>query len=487
MKAEWPKQRSVLILLWIAVGLVIVLARFTDIRTYPLPGPDEGIWHVEAKDAVLFCDRSMSQFPQAFVSPFHFALTWLVFHMLPATFFSMRFVSAGMGLASLLLLAFIVARRYGSRSALAGVALVGLSFVMITINRRAYLESGVILFSLLALDAATRKSSWRYLAMGIGAALLVFYKSNAVYILATLLVPPPGPGAIRDAGRRLFVLCLGVGAAALGLFLVARISPVESGAAYNFEFTKGLNDVAWIRIGRFGLYPCVLRDSFRVLFSGYTDLMLMIAIGVGAFILGRGWRDRLALRMVLWLVAGFGFLCSQAFQHAQYFAPFIVPAGLLVVAMGSHVQARWGRRLLWTMAALVVGLSLARVGVGWQRARLHNPSLEALGWLESQPLEADEAFLAGPDVVLGTERKGYMFNRIFHPLPPSEAPDLAQFLKTKRIRYVVFDEWETAPFFNNEPEFAALLNRFPQMASGSGWVAYEVTDEVLTQLGVRNL
>lgn len=486
MRGVWPKQRSVLVSLWIAALSLIVIARFVDIRTYPLPGPDEGIWHVEAKDAVLFGDRTMSQFPQAFVSPFHYALTWLVFQVLPATFFSMRLVSAGMGVASLVLLAFVVARRYGWWSALAGITLVGFSFVMITINRRAYLESGVILFGLVALAAATRESAWRYLAMGVSAALLVFYKSNAIYILPALLVPSPGAGAARDFGKRLLATCIGVAVAAMALLLAARISPEESGAAYAFEFSKGLNDVAWIKIGRFGLYPYVLRDSFSVLFRGYTDLMLMIAIGVGAFIMGRGWRDRFALRMVLWLGVGFAFLCAQAFQHAQYFAPFIVPAGLLVVVMVNHVQARWGRWLLCVMATLVVGLSLTRVAVGWQRMRQHNPSLEAMAWLQSQPLEADEAFLAGPDVVMGTERKGYMFNRIFHPLPPHVRPDLPEFLAAHSIRYVVFDQWETAPFFSDEPEFAAMLARFPQVGTGDGWAAYRVTDEILAQLSVRD-
>jgi hypothetical protein len=81
--------------------------------------------------------------------------------------------------------------------------------------------------------------------------------------------------------------------------------------------------------------------------------------------------------------------------------------------------------------------------------------------------------LAAPEIVIASRSRGYAFNRIFHPLPPLVAPQLGAFIRAHRIRYVIFDDWETAGFFRGEPAFRAALAGYRQVATGEGWVAFE--------------
>ena len=468
MRGVWPKQRSVLVSLWIAALSLIVIARFVDIRTYPLLGPDEGLWNIEIKDAVLFGDRTKSGLPQVFASPVHYVLGRLWLSILPATCFSLRWVSGAWGVVTLALMFSLLNRRYGCRTALACCSLAACSFTMFLINRRAYLESAVMAFSLLAVVCAVSRSRFRYLGLFGAVWLLLAHKATGISVVPALMLPM-GEWR-RDLPRRMAAVVLGVAMAALTIWSVSQMAPGESGPMWAVEFSKGAGEASLIRVGRFGLYPDVLRHSAEALFLGLTDLALFSLLAVVAFVMARAWRDPFALRIAVWLVVGYGWILVQAWQHAQYFAPLVVPSVLLLVVSCRMLERPSLVRGFQSAAVLVILLSFARVGYGWQKAHKFNPPLSAIEWLETQDLEGG-TFLAGPDVAAATELRGYPFSRIFHPMV-GEPPTLLDFVREKHVRFVIFDQWESAPFFLDDDQFHAELAVYERVASGSGWVAY---------------
>ena len=216
----WARAAGVLV----AIAAVAAL-RLCDIRTYPVLGVDEGIWTSDARDSALFHDRTMSGFPGLFLSPLHYALLWLLFRVMPATCFSVRLMMGIVGMGSLALIWHLLARRHAIQTAAAAVLMVGLSFVMITINRRAYLESVVVLLSLVTVWAATCETRWRYLLMAVSVAALVLYKSNAIYVVPALLIPAAADHRRREIAHRLGAVTCGVLAGLLVLLAISRISP----------------------------------------------------------------------------------------------------------------------------------------------------------------------------------------------------------------------------------------------------------------------
>ena len=462
------RQRSALIFLWVTVLSVIVIARFVDIRTYPLLGPDEGLWNIEIKDAVLFGDRAMSGLPQVFASPAHYAFGQLWLRVLPATCFSLRWVSGVWGVAALVLMFSLLYKRYGWRTALTCCTLAACSFTMFLVNRRAYLESAVMIISLFAVVCAVSKSRFRYLGLFGAVWLLLAYKATGISVVPALMLPM-GEWR-RDLPRRMVAVVLGVAMAALTIWSVSQLAPGESGPMWAVEFSKGASETALFRVGRFGIYPDVLRHSAEALFLGLTDLALLSLLAVAAFIAARGWRDPFALRICAWLVVGYGWILVQAWQHAQYFAPLVIPSVLLLVVSSRKLERPLWNRGFRAAIVLVVLLSVARVGYGWQKAHKYNPPLSAIEWLEEQDLDGG-TFLAGPDVAAATELKGYPFSRIFHPMV-GEPPTLSDVVREKCVRFIVFDQWETAPFFLDDEQFHAELAAYERVASGSGWVAY---------------
>jgi len=339
---------------------------------------------------------------------------------------------------------------------------------MFLVNRRAYLESAVMAMSLFAVVCAVSKSRFRYVGLFGAVWLLLAYKATGVSVVPALMLPM-GDWR-RDLPRRLVAIVLGVAMAALTIWSVSQLAPGESGPMWAVEFSKGAGETALFRVGRFGIYPDVLRHSAEALFLGLTDLALLSLLAVVAFVMARAWRDPFALRIAAWLVVGYGWILVQSWQHAQYFAPLVVPSVLLLVVSCRRLERPLLARGFRLAAALVMLLSFARVGYGWQKAHKYNPPLSAIDWLEEQDL-GEGTFLAGPDVAAATELKGYPFSRIFHPMV-GEPPTLPDFVREKGVRFIVFDQWETAPFFLDDEQFHAELAAYERVASGSGWVAY---------------
>lgn len=452
----------------VAMGIALVALaalRFWRVDQYPVVGVDEGIWNFEARDLVLFGERGMNGFHNVFLAPLHFATCWVLFHFAPATCFTVRVFMGILGLGALALVGVLVARQRDLRTAWVAILMIGFSFVMITVNRRAYLEGAVILLSPLALLLADGRTWLPRMGFAICVAVMLAYKSNAIYLLPALLIPAAGESR-RSTGWRLAGVAWGVAMAALLVYAVARAAPPLAASAMLFELSKSPGPAPWFRVGRFGLSPSAVAHSVRGLLTGQTDLVLLTGVGVLGLLTARAWRDRFALRMAVWLACGYAFLLAQP-NHPQYFAPLIVPAGILAAL----VLVRPGRRVL--PALLVAGLalfSLVRLEMGFRESDNSNRPAAALTWLRQQ---GDAPFLAAPEIVIASRARGYAFNRIFHPLPPLKAPSLQAFVRAQRIRYVIFDDWETSEFFQDDPAFHATLAGYRQVAAGHGWVAFD--------------
>lgn len=456
---------------WVAIMIVMAAVRFIDIRHFPILGVDEGLWNLQAKDAVLFGDKDLNGLRQVFLSPLHYALTWSLFHLAPATCFSVRILNGFLGLLTLAMIGWVMVRGGSRRAALWGIIVIGLSFTMVSINRRAYLETGVMCLSMLAVALSGLTSRRALVGVALTVAALFLYKSNATYVLPCLLIPSAEEAWRRGFGRRLICVMSGVGLAAAGMFLVAWTSPDAFQGAYAFELSKGDGVFSLVRLGRFGIYPWLSLSTLGDLLLGLTDLCLLTAGGLVCF----AWRkplqqDRFALKALVWLVTGYAMLLCQGFQHLQYFAPLIIPAGLLLLLGRSPASPNsHGFRLLQKgIIIVVIVLSLIRIGFGWHKGCVDNPPLEALAWLESQPL-SDRVCLTCPEIAIATTAKAYAFNRIFHPYPPGKPPRLRDFVRDANITAIIYDQWETDPYFSRKSDFKEDLNAFTNVFKRNLW------------------
>ncbi|MEI6971770.1 MAG: hypothetical protein WCL44_09665 [bacterium] len=462
---------------WLALVLllgVVLVSRFYDIQTYPLLGPDEGLWNLEARNAVLFSDRGMNNVHQVFAGPLHFGITWCLFHLVPATCFSVRLMGGMLGVGSLILMWIILKRHYDRRTALWGIVLAGLSFTMIIINRRAYLENGVIFFSLLTMMVSTTRMRWQNTAMALCIALLLSYKSNAIYLLPCLLLPSLTRERRKELFSRLIAVGCGVAGALLVIFLVSRVSPEQFITTYRHELSKGPPGWSVVSFGRFGLSPQSFLEMARYICVAHSDLAIVAFVALLLFVFMRLWRDMFALQMVVWLVGGIVFLGVQ-WWHGQYVAPLIIPAVLLFAAAVARLRLPWQVWGLRTVAALVILLSVVRVSAGWVSMRRSNPPLAALHWLNKQALDG-RTFLACPQVAAGTEAKGYAISPIFLPTRTYAPPTMEMFVRHQQVRYIIYDQWETEPHFRENAEMAAYLRACSRVAEGEGWVAYRTRE-----------
>lgn len=457
----------------VSLFAIFALLRLIDISHYPLLSVDEGLWNLQVKDWVLFHDLNMNGLRQVYLSPLHFAVTTLLFHVLPATCFSVRLLSGLLGVLTLLVIWPVCVEQLGRRKAVFVMILLGLSFTMITINRRAYLESGVMFLSALAFVFSSHRRPITQVALAVTIGLLVLYKSNAVYIVPALLIPASKDGIFSGVGRRLFAVAIGIGFAAIGFYLVYRWQPEEFRQAYAFELAKGWGEKALVRFGRFGIYPGLTLKSLQTIAFQQTDLFVLSLTGTIGFLSSRRIRTNpFAWKVFVWLAAGYGSLFCQGFQHSQYFSPMIIPAAILVGIMlpdGTRATASAYRLCCYGLLILVIFLSLGRIAAGWKKGLTDNPPLAALRWLKQQDLSR-QTFLACPEIVAATGQKGYAFNHIFHPYAPARPALLNTFVEEKRVGYIIFDQWETAPAFQDESDFLASLEQYPKVTEGKGWI-----------------
>jgi len=456
----------------VVLAAAVCVLHFYNIRLYPMLGVDEGVWTIEGKDAALFGDRTMSGFCQLFLSPAHFAYLRGIFLFAPATLFSVRLANAWLSLITLVLVFYILRRDVGKRAAFLGALFLGVCFTYVTISRRAFLESGVILLSVLAVFFSQRRGRWWGAAIAVTVALVALYKSNALYVAPALVVHAWARDGFGAAVRRGLAVAAGLILGIAGFWLLYRAMPAEFIEAYQFEFAKQPPEGAAIfRVGRFGLFPVALRESAVGLLTGHTELVVLTGAALAGILHAGCRRNPTALCLLTWLVLGYAAVLSQSFQHAQYFAPFIAPAAMLCVLSAS--VCRWPRVLQagWIlMFVAVTGGSVAREYIGWSRARAGTPPMEAVRWVEDNvPMET--RILSGPEVAASTERRSYVFHRIFCPLGKQEPPQLTDYIRENGIDVVLLDYWETEPMFRNDKRLIPALEALPRIARAAHWEA----------------
>ena len=468
---------------WFAVaGAIIIVVRLAGLRFYPELAIDEGLWTLQAKDYVLFGEPHMNGLRHLYLSPLSFALYTLWFKCLPATCFSVRLLSAILGILTWLLAFKLADRVFGRRAAMISTLLLGFCFTDVVIHRRAYLENGVLFFSTMLILLSLSKHRVSLFGMFAGVAALMLYKANAIYVLPALLVPCALTTREWQASqRRTMVVMLGLLVSLAVFFLLYRLDPGRFRAAYEFELTKTARARAFFRVGRFGLYPDVLVSTVSGLSRRCSELVAMIGLAVPAVL----WRPLRRFQgfwsIWLWLAVGCVFLMAQGFQHDQYFAPLAVPAVLII---GGLYQAAADRSLKcrWAILALCVALmsfSLCRMGIGAYRTVRdnHNRGLAMLEWAETHSREG-EAILVNADTAAATTRRAYAFHRIFRPYPPERAPSLTEFVEKQRIRAVIDDQWEVRSIGLGEAFFEPL-EKIAEVERFSTWTGYLIKAERL--------
>jgi 4-amino-4-deoxy-L-arabinose transferase-like glycosyltransferase len=464
----------------------LATVRLVGLGIYPRLAIDEGLWTLQTKDAVLFGDASMNGLRQVFLSPLHFAVTWLLFHILPATLFSIRFWSGLVGLGSLAVIWGVVRKRHGGAAAWGSVVLIGLSFSLVTINRRAYLESGVILISMAAFYCSMRSGRLRSVGLATLVAALLLYKLNSIYFLPCLLWPNSPRQAWRETGGRLLVVLGGVAAAILVYFAIYETHQSAFAGAWLFELNKSATGSALVHIGRFGIYPSALLDSARSIVFSLQDLTVLSLIALVGLALVPAARDPYGWKLAVWLVSGYLFLSVQSFQHLQYFVPLIAPAGMLAFHVVRSMERDFARQAAVCALAILTVVGLGRIGWGVIRAQVDNPQLSALRWIESS-IPPGGACLATAELAAATEHRCYAYNRVFHPYGSVGAPALADFVREKHVASIVVDEWETTPAFAGDRRVLSALTAFRVVRVGDHWRGLAVAPEKLTDGSVSLL
>lgn len=487
------------------VFLCAAVLRLVDVRHYPLVTYDESIWSLQVKDFHQHGDLHWNNMISLWLSPGQFVLGLGVFQVLPATFFSLRLLNGLLGLFALLSAWRVLVKHTDRRTAWLALLMLAFSFTAVLLNRRALLETGIALMSLLAFALSSRSGKWAMAGLVVTVASLLLLKLNAIYVLPCLVVPATGEGLWRGARARLAAVFAGVCLAALSYFLVSQIDPAAFKQAFTWvaasEGVEGTSS-AILKVGRFGLYPGVIAHSMSVLCSSLPDLVLYAVLGLaGAWALRRS-LGRLELKSVLWLGCGVAFLIVQSFQHSNYYAALIVPAVLLLALVWRQLRERrsaWGTALIGAVIAMSM-VNVARLMLGWHRARADNPLVGALDWIES--LQDENATVLGPpEVAAGTPLNAFVFSKMLHPLPPGTKADVAaharamnttlegrmassptladfrQFLRDKRITIVIHDQWTPGgSFLQAHPDLLPALHDADKVEQVSAWQAYEWSD-----------
>ena len=455
--------------------IVFVVLRLSDLFNYPRLEVDEGLFSIQAKDAVLFGDARMNA-PRpdtVVVTPGHFSLTWTLFHVAPATIFSVRALNALLGCLTLWVVWTFCREHLGRPQAYWAVIVLGLSFSMITLNRRAWLETGVALISLLAVWFSAKTSRQSLIGLVVAVAALLLYKMNAIYIVPGLLLPSARESFWPGVTRRAAAIAVGAVVAVAVFYGVYRYNPGVFLAAYGAQLNLGgATEQPLIHVGRFGIFPHKLMETARNLVTGSTDLLALTALALGGVIMARRWYDRITGKLLLWLIGGYT-LSSLQVNHVQYYVPLIVPAVLLTVAgLYSLPAGSLSFRTYRGLLSLTIVFSLARLAYGWHHARVDNPPLEALRWIESQD-PAAASFLACPEIAAATEKKGYILDFVMHPSGPP-AVDLVSVVQARQVKTIVYDEWESAPYFKGDQVFLDRLGQYRTVVSHDGWTGIRV-------------
>ena len=455
--------------------LVSLLLRSADLQTYPLLDVDEGLYTIQAKDAVLFHNARMNgSYPDTVVvDPGHFGMLWALFQFAPATIFSVRALNGVLGCLTLLVVWRLCSEQLSQEHAYWSLLILGVSFTMVSLNRRAWLESGVMLVSVVAVWCSTKVGRWALSGLAAAVAAMLLYKMNAIYLVPALLLPsrhePFWPGVASRAGAVL----LGALSAATIFFLIYTLDPALFNTTYQVQLTLNTGEVPIVGLGRFGLFPQMLEATARDLVFGQTDLVALTVLAIVGTALTWDRRELVTAKLLLWLLAGYTLLSIQ-FTHIPYYLPFIAPAAVLtVIALLRLPHASSSYRVYRGLVCLVVAFSVVRLAYSWRHAQTDNPPLEALRWVESHT-QSDGTFTSCAEITAATERQGYVLYFLRHSASQPDGADFALALREKHVKTIVYDQWESPELFKDDAPLRAQLASYPTAVSSEEWTAFRV-------------
>jgi hypothetical protein len=457
--------------LWVAFFLL----RTADLATYPWLDVDEGLYTIQVKDAVLFNDARMNgSYPDTVVvDPAHFGMLWALFHFAPATIFSARAMNGLLGCLTLLVVWRLCKEQFGQEHAYWSVLILGLSFTMISLNRRAWLETGVTLISVVAIWCSTRSGRWAFSGLAASVAALLLYKMNAIYLVPSLLLPSRHEPFWRGVVSRAGAVVIGALAAAAVFFFIYKLDPDLFRTTYQFQFTSTDGEVALVGLGRFGLFPHMLTATARALVFGQTDLVALTALAFVGTALTWDRREPVTAKLLLWLLAGYTLLSIQ-FNHIPYYLPFIAPAAVLTVTALLRLQKESRSYQVYRgLVYLVVAFSVVRLAYSWHHAKTDNPPLEALRWIESHT-PPDGTFTACAEVTAATERRGYILYYLRRSASQPDGADFASSLREKHVKSIVYDRWESQALLKSDAPLQAQLDSYATAVNSDDWTAYRV-------------
>ncbi|MBN2054893.1 glycosyltransferase family 39 protein [bacterium] len=372
---------------------------------------DEGFWCHNARNQVLFGKAVQDDWNNMYMSPIVHLFTLLSFILFGVGPIQVRAVS--MVCAALLLaLVWCWGRAAGNRHGLFMLVFYGCSYVAVSYNRLALLETPLTLFMTGAVTAVVcippRRVVAGDLAAGILAGFAFVTKTTALFILPVLVLTVWARDRDRrhSAGlRHLAPLCMGFAAIAAVWLVSIRIPHAGLLEKYNTYYRS---QQSWepLNVAR----NIITQPCFLYLFRSPIMLLLTMLGFVALWSRGRGWWRRLpapATAALGWFVLQWTELAVFGYRPLRYYVPILVPMAFLsatAITSISAVPARSGRRLLVPLlvvligqAAVVVVDSLVPLGI---HGITNNPAIPRLGAL---------CFLATiPLLLLITRRRGWL-------------------------------------------------------------------------------
>ena len=335
---------------WTLIGAVLVGALLrsafltADPPTHATVGivwHDEGAWTHNARNKALFGAWSLDAWNPLFIAPVFTLGEYLAFSAFGVGLWQARVMPVVLGLLSIPLLAFGVARVAGARAGSIAGALVATNYVYVMWNRAALMEGPMTAFIVAAWYCYVRaETSPRWAWGAAGLALVAFFtKAAAVFFVAAIGIDA---AALLLLGRRYSARSA---AAAIPTLLALTVCGLVAFAAfvlpnwadyqfYNWQMSvtrKPSYDIASL-IDRLTWFP-ILHDLF-------TRMWFAVVVGAAAALAALArWREIPAGErlLVLWIFVGAAELLVHDVGNERRFV-FFIPAliGLTSTVLGGE-------------------------------------------------------------------------------------------------------------------------------------------------------
>ncbi|HSC27172.1 MAG TPA: glycosyltransferase family 39 protein [Vicinamibacterales bacterium] len=301
---------------------------------------DEGAWVHNARNRALFGAWVQDAWNPMYVAPVFTALEYASFAVFGVGVWQARLVSELMGLASVLLVAFGVARLAGRVAGVFAGALLATNYVYLMYNRAALMEATMVALMVASWYGYVRaQESARWGALAAACALLAYFsKAAAAFFVVALAVEALAALWLRDAGnerartaaRATLAGLAGCGLIALFVFVIPNWTEYRF---YNWQMSvtrKPSYDLASLR-DRITWFP-IAHDIF-------TRMWFVVFVGgIGAL----GWLARFRRLtgphrlLLLWIALGATELILHDVGNERRFIFFIPP----LVAVSAVVLGR---------------------------------------------------------------------------------------------------------------------------------------------------